>query len=84
MKRIYFDGDNLDAFAAWIKTAPLGMCQVLIGTDRTDFKVSELVEAVGSESRGTASALLFMLQSGQMEVKVGPKTDLPVGVPLED
>lgn len=81
--RIYFEADHLKAFIDWLKTEPGGICHVLIGDDTRKFNARDVVEVVGADSRLLASWLLLRVQAGMMQVKVGEKVDLPVGVPLE-
>ena len=82
MKRIYFDIDNPE-FITWLKTRPADAYLVLLDSD-TPENASDIVFAkVANEGIDLAQWVVEKIKSGEMEVKVSAKAELPQGIVLE-
>lgn len=87
MPKIYFNYDDKDSIADWLKTKPDGAWQVLIGTDDDQADVPQRIVslAVACGGNDLVAWLVAKLKAGEMIIKECVSTpDLPAGVALPD
>ena len=87
MKWIYFEKDEMDGFAEWLKGHPNGKCRVLIGIDELHEQVNVISDVMwhAARDRGLAQWIAEKIEKGELQIKGSRKiSGIPHGKEFDE